>query len=245
MRLALCSSAAPDATLSGLFEACARRGLAALELREGDAHGLNPECEEIADCLASGSARIVGVPIVGYRTLRPGHDLWLGRLSRALGVPILLDAPTSVRSRLDRAAGISEVAGRVAIVVRGEDSLSDAEVAASEGVDLAWDADPAQGNLGDRVGRLLDRFGGRLRYVRLLGGGPEATLHGGEGIGDVMGRLALSGYAGTVALAPSSDRYRVAWQTWLGRRGGRGCGSRVSDPSPVQLSSDSGMGGGR
>lgn len=245
MRLALCSSAAPDATLSGLFEACARRGLAALELREGDAHGLNPECEEIVDFLTSGSARTGGVPIVGYRTSQPGHDLWLGRLSRALDVPILLDGPTSIRSRLDRAAGISEVAGRVVIVLRGDDFLSDAELAVSEGVDLAWDADPAQGNLGDRVARLLDRFDRRLRYIRLLGGGPEATLHEGEGIGEVMGRLALSGYAGTVALAPTSDRYRVAWQTWLGRRGGWGCGSRVSDPSLVHLSSDSAMGGGR
>ena len=26
-------------------------------------------------------------------------------------------------------------------------------------------------------------------------------------------------------LAPSSTRYRVAWETWLGRRGGWGCGS--------------------
>lgn len=245
MRLALCSSAAPDATLSGLFEACARRGLAALELREGDAHGLNPECEDIAEVLTPRQAPTVGVPIVAYRTLRPGHDLWLGRLSRALDVPILLDGPTSVRSRLDRAAGISEVAGRVAIVVRGEDSVGDAEAAAREGVDVAWDADPARGHLGDRVSRLLDRFGGRLRYIRLLGGGPEATLHEGVGIGEVMGRLALRGYAGMVALAPSSDRYRVAWQTWLGRRGGWGCGSRVSDPSLVQLSSASALGGGR
>jgi hypothetical protein len=98
--------------------------------------------------------------------------------------------------------------------------------------------------LGDRVARLLDLFGRRLSHIRLLGGGPEAALHEGGGIGEVMGRLALSGYAGTMVLAPSSDRYRVAWQTWLGRRGGWGCGSRVSHPSLVQLSSTGAMGGG-
>ncbi|HKJ03144.1 MAG TPA: hypothetical protein VJ997_11835, partial [Longimicrobiales bacterium] len=99
MRLALCSSAAPDATLSGLFEACARRGLAALELREGDAHGLNPDCEEIAAVVVRSRSDAPGPSIAGYRTSEPGHDLWLGRLSEALEVPLLLDGPTAVRSR--------------------------------------------------------------------------------------------------------------------------------------------------
>lgn len=235
MRLALCSSAAPDASLSGLFEACARRGLAALELREGDAHGLNPECENVADVVIRGRSHAPASSIVGYRTSEPGHDVWLGRLSKVLKAPLLLDGPTGVGSRVDRAVGISPVAGRVAIVIRGDDYLRDAEAAVREGLDLAWDADPGQGALGDRVARLLDGFAERLRHIRLLGGGPEASLHEGEGIGEVMGRLALSGYAGTVALAPGSARYRVAWQTWLGRRGGWGCGSRTADPSLVQL----------
>lgn len=235
MRLSLCSSAAPDATLSGLVEACARRGLAALELREGDAHGLNPEYEDLAAAVAGARAETPSLPIVAYRTSEPGHDLWLARLSEALGVPLLLDGSTTVRARLERAAGIAEIGGCVAIVVRGEDYLSDAREAAGADVDLAWDADPTQARMGDRLARLLDGFGERLGHIRLLGGGPEAALHEGAGIGEVMGRLALSGYAGTVALAPSSARYRVAWQTWLGRRGGWGCGSRTADPSLVQL----------
>ena len=40
MRLALSSAAAPDAMLEELLEAATRRGLEAVELREGDAHGV-------------------------------------------------------------------------------------------------------------------------------------------------------------------------------------------------------------
>jgi hypothetical protein len=74
-----------------------------------------------------------------------------------------------------------------------------------------------------------------LRYIRFIGGGPEAALQEGRGIGTLMGRLALAGYNGAVILAPSATRYRVAWESWLGRRGGWGCGSKSAAAELVHL----------
>ena len=42
-------------------------------------------------------------------------------------------------------------------------------------------------------------------------------MHEGRGVGELMARLALSGFGGMVILAPSSPRFHVAWATWLGR----------------------------
>jgi len=93
------------------------------------------------------------------------------------------------------------------------------------GLALAWEADPHLGPVGDMAAPLLERFGDDLGHIRLVGGGPEVAMQDGAGIGDLMRRLALGAYAGTVILAPSTPRYGVAWQHWLGRRGGTGCGS--------------------
>lgn len=237
MRLGLCSSAAPDATLAHLFEACRRRGLTALELTDSDGHGLIPGTEAIVGAVAVGRGVAGDVEITGYRSTADGHDLWLARLSEALGAPILLDARSVVHARLSRAHGIMEVGGRVAVAIRGDGYLADAFEAAKAGIDVAWDVRPSLEHVGDRLAALLDVVGPRLRHVRILGGGPETASQEGHGIGAAMGRLALASYAGTIILAPSSGRYRVAWQSWLGRRGGWGCGSKASDAALVQLSS--------
>lgn len=236
MRLALCSSAAPEASLAGLVQACGRRGLDALELREGDGHGVNPDHEAITGAVGGGRAA-AGVEIVGYRSLLAGHDLWLARLSEALDAPVLLDGSSSLHARLVRGRQIADLAGRVSIVVTGEEYLEAGARAAGAGFDVAWDVDPLLDDVGAQAAQLLDRVGDRLRHVRLLGGGPEAAAQEGRGIGAAMARLALSGYAGTLSIAPSSSRYRLAWSAWLGRRGGWGCGSRADDETLVQLSS--------
>lgn len=243
MRLALCSSAAPDASLAGLVQACGRRGLDALELREGDGHGINPDDEPITGSVG-GSHAADGVAIVGYRSLVPGHDLWLARLSDALDAPILLDGPSGLHARVVRARQIADLAGRVSIVVAGEGYLEAGARAAGAGFDVAWDVDPVLGDAGERAARLLDRLGDRLRHVRLLGGGPETAAQEGRGIGEAMARLALDGYTGTLSIAPSSSRYRLAWSAWLGRRGGWGCGSKTADATLVQLSRALGPAGG-
>jgi hypothetical protein len=105
----------------------------------------------------------------------------------------------------------------------------------STGLPMAWDADVTAGGVGTAAARLLARLGGRLRHIRLLGGGPEAAAQEGKGVGELMGRLAIAGYSGSVILSPSSTRYRLAWQNWLGRRGGWGCGSRQEAASLVCL----------
>ena len=226
MRLGLSSAAAPDASLDELLDACGRRGLAALELRSGDAHGVAP--------LGAGQAgeggrraAAAGVAIVGYRTDGDAADAALAELSRALGAPVLLDGPAGGAGRVERAAEITRLGGSAAVVVGGQAAAEDGALVAARGIEVVWDADPAAGPVGEQVGALLARVGPRLALIRLAGGGPEALGQAGQGIGEMMGRLALSGYGGAVVLAPTSSRYRVAWQTWLGRGGGWGCGSKA------------------
>jgi hypothetical protein len=105
----------------------------------------------------------------------------------------------------------------------------------SAGRECAWEIDCNAFDPGDDAAEVLARLGARLRYIRLIGGGPEAVMQEGRGIGALMSRLALAGYNGALILTPSSPRYRVAWETWLGRRGGWGCGSEASDPAVVRL----------
>lgn len=234
MRLGLSSAVAPSASLDELLAACARRGLGALELREEDAHGVDPGEGSRAGAAAAKRAAAAGIGITGYRAGSAGTDLRLARLAERLGAPVLLeDGPLS--RRLDRGEGLVAVGARVAIVVRGERALEDAAAATARGLDLAWDVDPAEVEPAMVAAKLLSAFGARLLQIRLSGGGPETALHEGRGVGELMGRLALAGYRGALVLTPSSRRYRVAWEGWLGRRGGWGCGSRTADPSLVRL----------
>lgn len=227
MRLGLSSAAAPDASLDELLDACGRRGLAALELRDGDAHGLEPRDTARAQDAAR-SAAAAGVALAGYRTAGDASAAALAGLSVALGAPVLLDGPAGVAGRVERAAEIARLGGSAAVVVGGQSAADDGALVAAGGIEVAWDADPAAGPVGEQVGALLAPVGPRLALIRLAGGGPEALGQAGQGIGELMGRLALSGYDGAVVLAPTSSRYRVAWQTWLGRGGGWGCGSKAA-----------------
>ena len=52
----------------------------------------------------------------------------------------------------------------------------------------------------------------------------------------MMRELALAGYGGSLALAPSDQRYRVVWNAWLGRRGGWGCGSKAGAHASLPVS---------
>ncbi|MCC6223631.1 MAG: hypothetical protein IT201_09105 [Thermoleophilia bacterium] len=221
MRLGLSSAAAPDASLEELLDACRRRGLAALELREGDAHGVVPGDVALLRA-ASERAVAAGVGIAGYRTDGAAGDAELAALSRSLGAPVLLAGPAAAA----RAARIAGLGARAAVVLGDPAGGEGQEL--PDGVEAAWDADPAAGGLGERAAALLGRLRPRLAIVRLAGGGPEALGQAGQGIGELMGQLALAGYGGAVVLTPTSSRYRVAWQTWLRRGGGWGCGSKAT-----------------
>jgi hypothetical protein len=246
MMLGLSSRSAPDAPLEELLTICARRGFVALEVEEGHAHGLDSRRNPLDPVAAARRAEEAGIRITGYRTsvgVDSEHehpdmhahaeigDSRLGRLGKALGATIVLDGPARIGPRLDLASALQRAGVRAAVVVEGEGCLDEAAEATARGLDIVWDADPGHGGLGPLGALLLERHADRLHSIRLLGGGPETATHEGGGLGELMGHLALARYAGSVIVSPSSTLYRVAWRTWLGRRGGSGCaGTQPGDP---------------
>lgn len=236
MRVGLSSAAAPAASLAELLRACVLRGLPALELREGDAHGVHPGIGVAAAAGAREAAAAAGVSITGYRcfgcTADPRN---LAAFSGALGAPLILALPGPTAARVAVAVRLAAAGADVLIATRSGITDGEAASAISQGLGLAWDADPDLEQLGTRAAALLAVAGPALRSVLMIGGGPETAMHEGRGVGELMARLALARYDGTFVLAPSTPRYRVAWDSWLGRRGGWGCGSLASDPSLVQL----------
>ena len=235
MRLGLSSAAAPEASLDELLDACRERGLVALELREEDGHGVSGAPGGIGGVAAQRLARAAGVAITAFRSRTGGEDLALARVAAGAGAPVLVAGSCCLPSRAERGAGLASAGAEIAVTVQGDVPYEELERALACECQLAWDVDVAGGNVGATAARVLDALGDRLRHVRMLGGGPEAAMHEGKGVGELMGRLALAGYDGSLILAPSSTRFRVAWQSWLGRRGGWGCGSRQEDPSLVNL----------
>jgi sugar phosphate isomerase/epimerase len=246
MRLGLSTAAAPDLALVELLDACARRGLAALELVAGDRHGVGPELdhEEVLDVAASAAAR--GITIAAYRA----GGLWEAaapetvRLAFGLGAPVIvkLDPAEDDRAAVLNAARRYAAVGAQLLLEHASTSTEVEELRKlveelpPGTLGLAWEADPSTGALDLAAPAVLDAAGSALRYVRLRGGGPEAMGQEGQGIGALMARLTLAGYQGTLALAPSTSRYLYAWGAWLGRgTGGWGCGSKTADDSLVRL----------
>lgn len=245
MRLALSTAAAPDFTLDELLAACRRRGLAGLELVAGHGHGVSAaleaaELEEIRQrCEASGA------PVVAFRV---AWDEALGedavRLSAALRAPVIAvgsEGDAAPEPALAGAAAAFARAGGALLIAHGTDPdavrrlrrvVDRAPVGA---LGLAWEVDPGAEDITGRIAETLEAAGPHLWHVRLRGGGPESVQHEGRGIGPLMSHLALAGYSGALALAPSTPRYRVVWRTWLGRGGGWGCGSKVADRPLVQV----------
>ncbi|MEX0891749.1 MAG: hypothetical protein WEB88_06215 [Gemmatimonadota bacterium] len=245
MRLGLSSAAAPDAGLDELLAICARRGLAALDLCVGDAHGVEGPMYGLSGAAAAERARGAGVLVSAFRSGGEGQDLRAAPVAAAAGAPVLVGGGPSMAARVRRAHAVAARGAGAAVVLDGEVSTADLEVALTADLELAWDVDVPGGSVGGAAERIMRIAGGRLRHIRILGGGPEASMQEGQGVGELMSRLALAGYDGTVILAPSSSRYRVAWQHWLGRRGGWGCGSKSADPSLVSLDGPLlGVGGG-
>ncbi len=235
MRSGLSSEAAPDASLADLVSALRRHGLAAIELRAGDAHGISGALPEKALFEGMMLAADADVAISGYTDNGSDNEADLVMLSRVVRCLILVDGTRPFEERLERASRLREGGVHVAVVVRDDAAVMDARTSVALGLQVAWVADPSRGPVGGTASQLLSECGERLVHVRLLGGGPESVMHEGRGVGELMGRLALAGFEGAVILAPSSPRFHVAWATWLGRRGGFGCGSKASDDSLVTL----------
>lgn len=240
MRLALSSAAAPDATLAELRAAGARRGIYGVELEEGHGHGIGPGAAEAEPAARRAVRDATGGPVAAFRLRRAEDalDERTVRFAAVLGAPVV----AAVEAAAGGAALIREAGPRYAdagavllVACRGgpEPMRALREAAAGRGaVGLAWDVVPAAGRADDLLAT-LEAAGDRLRHVRLYGGGPESAAQEGLGIGALMGALARAGFDGTIALAPSTPRYRVAWSAWLGRRGGWGCGSEAGGAARV------------
>ncbi len=254
MRLALSSAAAPDATFDELLAACARRGFAAVELEVGHAHGVSPSAGPAAALSAAVRATNAGIGIAALRLddLAAVADPGTPRLAVALGAPVVvrIDAEATVFdgkaegsdgdvASIIRAAAprFAETGATLLLACRGDAAEIErlrllAEAAPPGTVGLAWDVAPDDPGL-KVPGAVLAAADDRIRHIRLYGGGPEAIGQEGIGVGRLMSALALSGYSGALALAPSDRRYRYAWGAWLGRRGGWGCGSKAGSDMVV------------
>ena len=84
------------------------------------------------------------------------------------------------------------------------------EAAPAGTLGLAWDVTPGDPRLAVPAA-VLEAAAGHIRHIRLHGGGPETMGQEGLGVGRLMSALALSGYTGALALAPSNPRFRYAW----------------------------------
>lgn len=240
MRLGLSSAVAPGDHVLELMEGCAHRGLSTLELRWGDAHGVS-DVASAQEARAAAAER--GIEIVGLRVESgsPLVDSTAHGVARALDAPLILAGTAPLPHRLGEARALTEGGTPALVEVRGpHDAWLD--VLEPDDAALAWTIDRSTPHPGDDLDGIR-RAGVVPRYLRMAGGGgPEAAMGGGRGVGTLMARLALDRFAGPLILSPGSSSYRVAWSTWLGRRGGWGCGgSTGAHPVPIAVH----RGGGR
>lgn len=241
MRLGLSSAAAPDLSLAGLLEACQRRGLAALELVLGDAHGVQSgaDAAQIEEALRLAERADVCLAALACGTPDLACAEEAVRLAARLGMAAIVPAGLTgaeVRALVER---VGE--GKAQLLLQhGTDPAAAAELARlveslpAGAAALAWEVDPEHDDPAD-VPAVLRVAGPHLAYVRLRGGGPESAVQTGHGVGALMARLALARYTGPLVLTPTTSRYRYIWGAWLGKAGGWGCGSKQEDASLVTL----------
>ena len=229
MRLGLSTDAAPGASADEIIAACARRGLAAVEVTLAGGSAGSAECAAAITAACRGS----DVQPAGLLSTEPLNAADGARLSLDSGAPRIIGGSDELHVRIDRALRVLNHGGNALVLVTGPaDQWLAAVDTATVGV--AWQVDATCIDPAADAARLLQRRG-RLVYVRLVGGGPETAMQEGRGIGALMRQLTLAGYTGPLILAPSSSRYHVAWSAWLGRRGGWGCGSKAPPPLPLQM----------
>jgi sugar phosphate isomerase/epimerase len=236
MLLSISSAAAARLPLAALVEGCRRRGLAGLELVSGGAHGVRttnaPASRELA---ASHGVRPVAVRCDG-----DGHEEAAASLAASLGVPLTVAAAGRSTEELRSLARHAGERGIRLLLLHGSDPaeagrLREVAAAVQAGVaGLAWEVLPAVDDPAAVEATQRDA-GGAIAYVRLRGGGPEAPAQTGLGIGVLMTRLSLARFAGPLVLAPSKPAHGHAWERWLGRGVGWGCGSRHSAGGLVTL----------
>jgi sugar phosphate isomerase/epimerase len=250
MHLGISTDAAPGFTLDELVRSCRHRGLQALELVEGHAHGVSPGVSPEQVRAARRLLDDAGVNHVAFRPAAAGAFAASGaagtgsaaELAQQLGAELLVSAAEVLVDEaafLDAARRCATAGGRLT-VMHGTDPAQAAQCrelvqrAPTGAAALGWHVDPAAG-VGTDAAAVLQAAGPLLAQIRLLGSGPEAAASEGKGIGALMARLALSGYRGSIILAPSAAEALPIWRIWLGRSSGWGCGSKSADAALVQL----------
>ena len=223
MKLILSSDALPDEPLPVLQRACRRRGLAGLELTVGSqqGHGL-----DAAAALAKPLSTLIPFqqsdPPV--RWLRHTGPLHAAALLRWAEIAFHLEAGLVISQPVDMPPALE-------VALQHDTNAGEARRAADWAAQFnraktAWALDLTGDDSAD-LRHVLSLSRPTLGHLRLLGGGPEMQQSNATGSDDVWTQLALFGYSGTVALAPSDSKKTTldAWARWLLDRRGWGCGT--------------------
>lgn len=189
-----------------------RRGLDGLELLEAD----------LSEARNAAGIYVESASLLGSERV--------ARASARLGAPVIAGRRSVHASAIAELDELYASAGGQLCVTHGTDAEEAAELTAAiasagaSHVRTAWELRPRVEDLGDAAAVLLGASE-TLAYIRLRGGGPELSAHDGAGLGELLGKVALSHYSGTIALAPSADALVASWERWLTRTGKSGCGS--------------------
>ena len=219
MKLLLSGDAAPGASEADLVEACRRRALDGLELTLGAGHGHGVDVNQRPPRERTGMSceSDMHVPVEWLR-LTPGTTktmtlIWASGAYR-LGAGLLLPEPMIIPP--------PDVSTALVHGSDPQDAADAASWAARTGMSTCWEVEPATLD-SDVLSIILETTGDHLAHVRFLGAGPEAQASGAKGTCRLWSSLALRGYTGTVALAPSPGADLAAWHAWLFEQRGWGC----------------------
>lgn len=224
MRLLLSSDTLPGAPLDELIQACRRRALGGLELSVGigQGHGLD---ERVCPLHQQDGGRCVPETVTSVAWLR------LPRATSLIMLMVWSGAAHQMKAGLLLQEPVLDppVATPLALVHGAEpaDVQAAATWARRHGARTCWDVAPGTWDA-ETVDRVLDVTLPTLAHIRLPGSGPEADDARSEGVGGLLTRLALRGYAGTIALVPSAWADHALWQRWLLERRGWGCGTAAA-----------------
>lgn len=222
-RLALSTAALPGRTPAEVARACAPRGLAGIEI--------------VLDAVPSESTarawRALDVPVIALRaeTGEVGASPELARIAGILEAPVVLAPDRVALARIPALArayashGATLLLGHRTRLAEVRRAAALVETVGSVALGLAWEIRPLDDDL-SRATQLLIAAEPHMLHVRLHGGGPEQRAHDGRGVGEVFVQLALSRYAGAIALAPSCDASPELWARWAAGSSPSGCGSR-------------------
>lgn len=216
MQLSLSSEALPTLPLAELRRGARRRDLSGVELVVGG-DGEAPQGDRVGSFLLEELGDGEGAPPIQWLLLREEASLtellYWSRQAHLIGAGLVLQsAPVEFPLCVPLARFHStdlEAAHRASAWAR------------LHGAKTCWEIDLGSVDEDD-IEPVLDVTSPMLAHVRVLGAGPEAQSAS-VGTGALFKELALRGYSGTIALAPSARGREAAWREWLFEERGWGC----------------------